>query len=286
MGGLEAPVTHQLMQAHVGGGTPYRADGDSSEELGVGKPDSSRGFTDPPARGEADRWRVALTQQDLRWMTTEEITEAFKDGAIKSETFVFRAGMPSWVTLLEVSEIAQALADAQLVSPRLQTLRLDEQELGNPFRNSSLPPPRKAAARGRADSPLVELLAATADGASEPEESMPFALVAERAGSKRPDEASPREAPAQEVPSPPGSPTSNGLAAPVALEPPTPAVNESSEPAAQPVALPSTSDTGAAQPATPPQKSSSTWIWLSLVVLLALAGAAFLLGPRFGLQLR
>ena len=111
-------------------------------------PDPSRGFTDPPARGGAERWRVALTQQDLRWMTTEEITQAFKDGAVKSETFVFRAGMPTWVTLLEVSEIAQALADAHLVSPPLKKLHFDEQDAqppSPPQRISSLPPPRKAA---------------------------------------------------------------------------------------------------------------------------------------------
>lgn len=282
MGGLEAPVTHQLMQAHVGGVAPVLGDDYGFDEARAGKPDSSRGLTDPPARGEADRWRVALTQQDLRWMTTEEITQAFKDGAVKSETFVFRAGMPSWVTLLEVSEIARALADARLVSPPLQTLRLDE-ELAEPQRSSSLPPPRKAVRRS--PSPLAELLAATADGAAEPEESMPFALVAERVGSKRPDATPAREPEEREdAPESSADATVNG-AAPAPVEEPAPA-----PPPAAPTAtagLPGpVVDTGGAPVGAPAQKSSGAWIWISVAVLLVLAGAAILIGPRFGLQLR
>lgn len=285
MGGLEAPVTHQLMHAHVGGGTPYRSEDDSLEEFGAGKPDSSRGFTDPPARGEADRWRVALTQQDLRWMTTEEITQAFKDGAVKSETFVFRTGMSSWVTLLEVSEIAQALADAHLVSPPLQTLRLlDEQEQDGAARASSLPPPRKAA-RNHPPSPLAELLAATGDGAVEPEESMPFALVAERAGSKRPDAAPAPEASALDIFAPPASPANNGTAPPVVTEPAAPPEEEAPAPGVEAPGSPSSFDAPDAPAVEPPQQSSKLWLWLSLAVLLALAAAAFLMGPRFGLRL-
>ena len=308
MGGLQAPATHQLMQAHVGRATPDRAAEDRFEGLYDGKPDSSRGFTDPPARGDADRWRVALTQQDLRWMTTEEITQAFKDGAVKSETFVFRAGMPSWVTLMEVSEIAQALADAHLVSPPLQGLRLDEQALaGPPLRNSSLPPPRKAARQ--ASSPLAELLAATADGASEPEESMPFALVAER-GSKRPEErpapeaAAPEattleagvlearepeaaglearvpEATASNIFDPPRSPADGGAPA---VAGPQPAASEA--PSVAVLGSGGAFETEAAVPQTA-QKSSSAWVWISLAILLLLAGAVWFLGPRFGLRLR
>lgn len=295
MGGLEAPVTHELMQAHVGGVRPAAADDDGFDDL-RGKPDSSRGLTDPPARGEADRWRVALTQQDLRWMTTEEITQAFKDGAVKSETFVFRAGMASWVTLLEVSEIAQALANAHLVSPPLQTLRRNGQEPVEPQRSSSLPPPRKPARP--VPSPLAELLSATVDGASEPEESMPFALVAERAGSKRPDApAAPEPVRSDERDervehehehehAPTGAPaaTTDGAApVPAALEPAPVALPADPAPSA---ASPSALDVGATSVVAPPQKSSRAWLWISLVVLLALAGAALVLGPRFGLRLR
>ncbi len=289
MGGLEAPVTHQLMHAHVGGAASAQLELDAAEELRAGKPDSSRGFTEPPARGEAERWRVALTQQDLRWMTTEEITQAFRDGAVKSETFVFRAGMPTWVTLMEVSEIAQALTDARLVSPPLRRLPLEAPEgpASPPQRNSSLPPPRKVA-RSRAESPLAELLAA-ADGLAEPEESMPFALVAERSGSKRPVEnGSPAAAaagaesaevaePAPELEAAPASPVPEPASSPAVLEP---------APVAAPAApLASTIDLPVVPAPAPPPKSSSTWIWVTLVVLLALGAAALLLGPRFGLRL-
>ncbi|MEY2932784.1 MAG: hypothetical protein RL033_3533 [Pseudomonadota bacterium] len=280
MGGLEAPATHQLMQDHVGRVASARWDEEGEGAFNVGMPDASRGLTDPPAHGESDRWRVALTQQDLRWMTTEEITEAFKDGAVKSETFVFRAGMPTWVTLMEVSEIAQALADAQLVSPPLQKLHLAEDDAdpsSPPQRISSLPPPRKAA-RNRAEQPLAELALAAADGPSDSEESLPFALVPDRAGSKQPsDEAAEHETAA---PSPPPTPSPVPPEPDVGAAPPV-------APAAAPAAQPSSFEVSAAPAAAPPPKTgSSAWIWVSLVILLAVAGAVFLLGPRFGLHLR
>jgi hypothetical protein len=210
-------------------------------------------------------------------MTTEEITEAFKDGAVKSETFVFRAGMPTWVTLMEVGEIAQALADAQLVSPPLQKLRLAEDDAdpsSPPQRISSLPPPRKAA-RNRVEQPLAELAMAAADGPSDSEESLPFALVPERAGGKPPSDED--EAAEQEMvaPSPPPAPS-----------PPSEPDVGAAPPAAAPAAQPTSFEVSAAPAAPPPKTSSSAWIWISLVILLAVAGAVFLLGPRFGLNLR
>jgi predicted Zn finger-like uncharacterized protein len=183
MGGLEAPVARQLVDEHVSQQgssappSPARADADPwGWQPRAGMPEADRGLTEPPARGAADRWRVALTQQDLRWMTTHEITQAFRDGAVKSETFVFRAGMPSWVTLLEVDEIAAALAAEQLVSPPLRAPRMPdlEKEDGSspvPRRISSLPPPRKPTRRG----------AATPDEVgNDADESLPFALVSGR----------------------------------------------------------------------------------------------------------
>jgi predicted Zn finger-like uncharacterized protein len=203
MGGLEAPMTRQLVADHVAqrSWSPLAepepdADGAADPEwfpLRPGMPEADRGFTEPPAHGDGERWRVALTQQDLRWMTTLEITQAFRDGAVKSETFVFRAGMPTWVTLLEVSEIAQALAATGLVSGPLRAPRAPspDEENGSrpsepPRRPSTLPPPRKAT-RQRSSPQATELGAGPVpDGGSDADESLPFALVSERAnGAKK-----------------------------------------------------------------------------------------------------
>jgi predicted Zn finger-like uncharacterized protein len=208
MGGLEAPMARELVVEHVAqrGSSalpdPEYVDLRQGEDewfpLRPGMPEADRGFTEPP-RGGGERWRVALTQQDLRWMTTQEITQAFRDGAVKLETFVFRAGMPTWVTLLEVGEIAQALADAELVSARLQAPRAArfEEENGSrpseppPRRLSSLPPPRRATRPRSAPDATAAEARATEDSASDTEESLPFALVSERSnGTKKSSDAS------------------------------------------------------------------------------------------------
>jgi hypothetical protein len=299
MGGLEAPmarhlVTEQLQRQET---LPLPTRNDGWTAFRPGMPEADRGFTEPPARGEGERWRVALTQQDLRWMSTEEIVEAFRDGAVKSETFVFRAGMPTWVTLLEVTEIAQALADARLVSSPLQApgaLRLAEEELyatSAEQRLSSLPPPRKPN-RSRGAASLDG--DAGGEGATDPEESLPFALVNERAnGSKKPDpfadesgdhpvaaldaalqqleerETSAREAIVYDA--------ANTAPAP---EPTVPV------PAAAPPAAPVASSLEPALVAATARTSSGTvWIWVVLALLLLVGAAAYFFGPRWGLKL-
>ena len=121
--------------------------GTSSEEAPATK---AMAVTDPPAGADDSRWRVALTKQDLRWMTTAEIVEAYHAGAVKLETFVFRTGMPTWVTLLEVPEIAEALAEAGEDVGDLDSVP--------PQAPSTRPPPRKIAAGSAdlSDEPLLE----------------------------------------------------------------------------------------------------------------------------------
>lgn len=313
MGGLEAPVARQLvaeqLQRQETLPLPTRNDGWTAFRPGM--PEADRGFTEPPARGEGERWRVALTQQDLRWMSTEEIVEAFRDGAVKSETFVFRAGMPTWVTLLEVTEIAQALADAHLVSSPLQVpgaLQLVESEEDAsplPKRVSSLPPPRKAARqRGAVDSDGE----AAGDAANDSEESLPFALVNERSnGLKTPDafadesgdqpvaaldaalkQLEERERGVRTVASsdaawgaPAREPTAPLPAAPLPAAP-LPAA-AAAAPSAAPVSSPLEPAPGPVP--TPASKGGSAiWLWV-IFALLAAGAAAYFFGPRLGLKL-
>jgi hypothetical protein len=308
MGGLEAPVARQLVdeQLQRQETLPLPTSNDGWKAFRPGMPEADRGFTEPPARDEGERWRVALTQQDLRWMSTEEIVEAFRDGAVKSETFVFRAGMPTWVTLLEVTEIAQALADAHLVSSPLQApgaLRFAEEEEEDASawaqRASSLPPPRKptrprAPAGSDADGP--------GEAANDSEESLPFALVNERAnGSKKPDafadesgdhpvaaldaalkQLEQRETGARDAVA------YDAATAASAREPSAPlpaATAPAAAPSAAPVSSPLEPVPGSVAVAAGASKSgSAVWVWVFVALLLVGAGAYFF-GPRLGLKL-
>lgn len=249
-------------------------------------PAPHRGFTNPPAGAPADRWRVALTRQDLRWMTTEEITEAHRAGAVQTETFVFRVGMPNWVTLLEVPEIAAALGRGAKERPAIAN---GTAPAGPPPRKapSSRPPPRKAP-RSAAESALHP-------GAEETEgpDVMPFALVSERASSGRrdtPSASGPQGGPSGGLrgEAAPGDGAPNAQSAPLPSEF-TPNVHLNPN-----TALPSPLEGSASDAQVPAfsqsllaaRRSSSSRIWLWVIVALAvLLATAVWLGPRFGLVL-
>jgi len=308
MGGLEAPIARKLVQEHVAQTRsspppkPTRSDPRAAgsvllPEPRAGRPAPDRGFTDPPVGGEPDRWRVALTQQDLRWMTTDEILQAFRAGAVKPETFVYRTGMPTWVTLMEVGEIAQALFDAGLAAPGAvgtagaRNEARDPRPSSPPPRLSSLPPPRKAT-RNRG-APTFPRQGVAEDGA-ESEESLPFALVSERANGSRKAAESPAfrfDASADPAASEPSSSEDTALATPLV---PTTAealasstalpANDSPEPRPAAVAAATPSLAAPAANTTAPESGTALWIWVLLALLLAV-GAALFFGPRFGLRL-
>jgi predicted Zn finger-like uncharacterized protein len=102
LGGLEAP-TH-LFDRKALQSPPPRLER-------PGMPAPGRGFTEPPPafNGKAALWRVAMTENDLRWMTTPDVLDAYRAGVVKPETFVLGEGMSHWQTLLEVGELAGAL---------------------------------------------------------------------------------------------------------------------------------------------------------------------------------
>jgi len=260
LGGLEAPTREQLDTA--------RPSAPTLPPQPTGLPAEGRGFTDPPGGDHDERWRVALTKQDLRWMTTEEIIEAYAAGAVQLETFVFRVGMPNWVTLVEVPEIARALGE--------DGDGTQEEGANGQMRPSSMPPPRRPPRRAPRD--------AAAEGAKAGEDAdgdpLPFALVSERASGAK------KEAPA------PSSAELDASTHAAASEPgPTPLA---------PAAAPGGADVSPNDPAPaddfPPQQpfaanvltqpSSGSRVWFWVVLLLALAAAAaVLVGPRFGFRL-
>lgn len=250
MGGLEAPAAERLRAREAAGAEP------SPDTTGMPAPD--RGFTDPPAGTNPDRWRVALTRQDLRWMTTPEIVEAYRAGAVKLETFVFRTGMPNWVTLAEVREIASALGEQAE----------DSLEVVNGLSPSSLPPPRKSPPSRPPPRPAAAQLNGMHAGVEEVDaaDPMPFALVSERASNGRKEGA--KESAISGAA--PGLPQSLGGPAPTEEAP-------LASPAQQPEPAPF-----AQSPLVAQAKSSKTWLWVIIAVAL-LAVVAAVVGPRLGL---
>jgi len=230
-------------------------------------------------------------------MTTDEILQAFRAGAVKPETFVYRTGMPTWVTLMEVGEIAQALSDAGLAAPgafRAAGARneaRDQRPSSPPPRLSSLPPPRKATRnRGAPTFPRD----AIPEDAAESDESLPFALVERANGSKKAAEApAPRAAAAADMAdSEPSSSEETALATPIVLASAEALVSSSTAtpangaPDTGPVAVAAATPSLASPAANATASGSGTalWIWVLLAVLLAV-GAALFFGPRFGLRL-
>ena len=311
LGGLEAPVAERLLAngRSVPPPKPQRRPTPAGGSEGVlpdrrpGAPAAGRGFTDPPAGSDPNRWRVALTKNDMRFMTTAEIAEAFRAGVVQEETFVVKKGMKSWVTLLEVAEIATALG-LQVYEP------------------SSPPPPRK---RGSSGPPPRQTTAAD----DETDEPLPFELVAQQAavGRKPEPEAardenafltlatpSPQAAEESRAPAETGqsaTPDTTPLAPAVARErvidssaPTVPPRGEAaataadsaaaSDTAAGAAAPPAPSDAAeagtaatpeaAVAPAPPAGRRSRPWLLIAALVLAAGAALVFL-GPRLGLKL-
>jgi predicted Zn finger-like uncharacterized protein len=250
MGGLEAPadLAQQLRSAQEA----HAARADTA-----GLPSSRRGETDPPAGADDSRWRVALTKQDLRWMTTAEIVEAYHAGAVKLETFVFRTGMPTWVTLLEVPEIAEALAEAGEDVGDLDSVP--------PRAPSTRPPPRKGAIGAELDDESL-----LDDGEDEHGETVPFALVAERANSA----PSQRSEPSIVTSAPPS-------ASPALGSSPEPVFTPAPPPAAEPAPVDAPPAFVAAQQAS---GGGGRWIWAAVAVAV-LVGVAALVLPRLGVRL-
>jgi hypothetical protein len=199
-------------------------------------------------------------------MTTSEIVDAYHAGAVKLETFVFRTGMPTWVTLLEVPEIAEALAQAG----EAERSAAGSSSMPPPRSPSSQPPPRRLLPRTSASEAdaLAELAALDA---SEP---MPFALVSARSSAGgpslvAPEHPDPSPPPPARQPAPEAPPMERAPVSAQASDPLLPALEQSASPAF-----------AAARDAS----GSSRWVWVA-VVLLLLGAVAALIGPRYGLKL-
>ena len=258
MGGLEAPaeLAQQLRAAQ---------ESHASRAETSGLPSMRRGQTDPPTGADDSRWRVALTKQDLRWMTTAEIVDAYHAGAVKLETFVFRTGMPTWVTLLEVPEIAEALAEAGEDVGALDSVP--------PNAPSTRPPPRKSSPRTEPSDELV-----LEDDEDEHGETVPFALVAERSNAA----PSQRDESSDIVTSAGASVSTAPASRPIE---PTFAPEPAFTPEPAPVAEPGLGD---APPAFAAAQQASggggRWIW-AVVVVAVVVGVAALVLPRLGVRL-
>ena len=288
MGGLEAPAERLREVRASPPPKPERGGKRSPSPIaelflgdpGAGMPAANRGFTEPPAGASPNRWRVALTKEDLRWMTTAEIVEAYQAGAVKLETFVFCDGMPTWVTLLEVPEIAAALADADENAAFSSDPTL---------RKASRPPPRKGAARLESIEGASGELSSQLDDAQSAEP-QPFALVAGRANGMSKLSQSSAHADAALPPAAAhtwGAPAAHRESDPGAeLASPSYAGVDVRRDVAAGHAAPDYEPAPAPMPFAHAQQAErgSRWIWV-IVALLLLGAAAAFVAPRLGFKL-
>lgn len=84
---------------------------DGTSPQGAGPRSESATPSVPPASVAAATilWTVAVTEEDHQEMTAEQVVAAYKAGKIDAETFVWREGMPDWLTPFEIPEIETAL---------------------------------------------------------------------------------------------------------------------------------------------------------------------------------
>jgi hypothetical protein len=281
MGGLEAPAAERLRARSSPPPRPVRSPASpyarSEEEPRAPLPANHRGLTDPPPGADQSRWRVALTKQDLRWMTTSEIVEAYGSGAVKLETFVFRTGMPTWVTLLEVPEIAEALSEAGISDTNAS---MSEAPLSPPAPPSPpaaaapAPQPMGSPALPRKPPPRALGTGGSAFGdAHDPSEPLPFALVPARGNGASPPAAPPQEEPS--APPPFVRPAHEPPPGERVVQPPV---------AAAPMPTFERVPTPAPFAAARAASGSNRWIWVA-VVLVLLGAVVALIGPRYGLKL-
>ncbi|MGE3671060.1 MAG: zinc-ribbon domain-containing protein [Polyangiaceae bacterium] len=72
---------------------------------------SPRDLATSASEGERE-WTVAVTDEDHYEMNTDEVVQAFAQGNIDEDTFIWKEGMDDWLTPFEVPGIAAALRKA------------------------------------------------------------------------------------------------------------------------------------------------------------------------------
>ncbi len=58
---------------------------------------------------DADVWNVNLSDTDSRTMTTAEVIEAFRNGVVTTDAYVWKDGMGDWVPIMDCVELAPLL---------------------------------------------------------------------------------------------------------------------------------------------------------------------------------
>lgn len=180
LGGLEAPLG-DLFDKAAASGTAAESDTPELSSDRSGAPSSQRGFTAPPPADAPPRFRVAVTKQDLRWMTRDEVQEAHRAGVVQGNTFVFVPESDKWEMLVEIAELSS------LVKGSLPPPRKTPRDTPAP---SSRPPPRRSRPNQSllaAAESILEKTDSEADSELDaPDETVPFSLDASRSSNRPP----------------------------------------------------------------------------------------------------
>lgn len=71
----------------------------------------------PPPEEEPELWTVAVTEDDQREASLDQVVAMYADGTIDHETFLWKDGMDDWLTAFEIPEISQALSARGIGAP-------------------------------------------------------------------------------------------------------------------------------------------------------------------------
>ncbi len=92
----------------------------------------------PPAE---NLWAVSYADDDDRELTTEELLEELRSGALDAETLVWRQNMPDWCALGDVPELARHLPWQREQPPKGAGFQVAEPERGLLYPTAYYPPP-------------------------------------------------------------------------------------------------------------------------------------------------
>ncbi|MFO7177565.1 MAG: zinc-ribbon domain-containing protein [Pseudomonadota bacterium] len=92
-----------------GCGTPIVVDGQKAADASDAAAHASNASGNAEGAQRDTEWSVNLSDTDQRTMSTQELVDGWKSGAITADAYVWKEGMPDWVPILECAELAMLI---------------------------------------------------------------------------------------------------------------------------------------------------------------------------------
>src|SRR5260221_11380366 len=109
---------------------------------------STMGYYEATDSTDSDLWHVQLASGEVCTMTLDLLDDAFQDGIINEQTYVWQEGSPDWVTLGEVAGLDAVDSEAAVlmsstypdspwpttvIAPTYPPTSMDPRYLANPY---------------------------------------------------------------------------------------------------------------------------------------------------------